>query len=381
VLRSVLQVEADPDRQVLTQVPSYFDPSRLQTDDWKTDPRLRDTYWPLTLTPYTEIDHLIPNHYLDVEAANQVRFWPSQKVDMRSAPDAYREAADLLTAAITQIAKLGFALKLPLTAGHDSRILFGACLNAGVDFRCYTYRLKSGGSVVHGIELDDDVRVATQIAQTYRVPHDIFDMSPDVSLSDVKPMLDAIDYQVPSPTLPFEFAALSSYSDEDDACLNGNASEIGGAHFGQMRPSRIDPLFLAALARRPSVPFVIQTYASWLGEATPVCESTDYRLMDLLYWEDRMGGWQASFQQAMTNTWSVLTPYNNRKLLETLLSVPLPKRSNRGMQKSLIDHLGGERLGSFPLNPSSRIRVAVRKAITGRMKKSALLNEFYIRRR
>ena len=65
---------------------------------------------------YESIQHLIPNHYLQLPNLKQVRYWPNQKLLKRELDDVVRESSDLLPR-LMQTGNLRFNLALPLTAG------------------------------------------------------------------------------------------------------------------------------------------------------------------------------------------------------------------------------------------------------------------------
>jgi hypothetical protein len=104
------------------------------------------------------------------------------------------------------------------------------------------------------------------------------------------------------------------------------------------------------------VPFVQADLEKWLKDATAVSERTGVDVLDLFYWEHRMGGWQAQSQLEWDIVQEAYTPFNHRRLLETMLAVPsqlrclpdvvLYKEMCRAMWPQVLD---------APINPEEPI--------------------------
>jgi hypothetical protein len=77
-----------------------------------------------------------------------------------------------------------------------------------------------------------------------------------------------------------------------------------------------------------------------------------YDELDLFYMEHRMGNWQAQSQLEWAIVHEVLTPFNNRELIDLMLSVPVKYRikPNFILFTNVIDILWPELL-NYPINP------------------------------
>jgi hypothetical protein len=77
-------------------------------------------------------------------------------------------------------------------------------------------------------------------------------------------------------------------------------------------------------------------------------------ILDLFYWEHRMGSWQAQSQLEWDIVQEAYTPFNHRGLLELMLCVPAELRSapNYPMYRMMMEALWPEVMG-HPVNPST----------------------------
>ena len=117
---------------------------------------------------YESIQHLIPNHYLQLQNLKQVRYWPSQKLLKRELDDVVRESSDLLPR-LMQAGNLRFNLALPLTAGWDSRVLLSACKKIADNIFFYTIqnrRLQSSSA---------DIKIPQKILKKIGFSHHLLD--------------------------------------------------------------------------------------------------------------------------------------------------------------------------------------------------------------
>lgn len=93
---------------------------------------------PYDVTPYKEIKQLIPNHYLDSEKQQAVRFVNCDKKQEKISP---RKAAEITAPMIENITKMylsKFKIYCPLTSGRDSRVVYAFLKRLNGDVNSYT---------------------------------------------------------------------------------------------------------------------------------------------------------------------------------------------------------------------------------------------------
>jgi hypothetical protein len=105
-------------------------------------------------------------------------------------------------------------------------------------------------------------------------------------------------------------------------------------------------------------PFVVRAFDEWLSDTR---NAFNVHLLDLFYWEQRMGNWQAMSQLEWDIVQEVFTPLNCRSLLATMLSVDEKYRRppEFRLHRQLILSLWPDVL-SEPINPHRNCRKGIR---------------------
>jgi len=102
-----------------------MDPSSRDYMEWRMSQGHHEYMWPGTTSPFREILHLLPNHYLDINTGRCHRFWPRERLEQISLDEAIDRVADLMPR-LLEAAANRFDLVLGLTAGIDSRLVLAA---------------------------------------------------------------------------------------------------------------------------------------------------------------------------------------------------------------------------------------------------------------
>ena len=124
---------------------------------------------------------------------------------------------------------------------------------------------------------------------------------------------------------------------------------------------------MAKLMNYPNQRFVQREIVRWLDTVPDGVQRHPFHLLDLLYWEQRMGNWGAMFQAEGDVAIEEVCPFNNRNLLATLLNTPrqLRLKPNYPLYRDLIARMWPELL-EFPFNPvplQERVRRTARSGI------------------
>jgi len=104
-------------------------------------------------------------------------------------------------------------------------------------------------------------------------------------------------------------------------------------------------------------PFASVSFDKWLGGLE---RKTNIRLLDLFYWENRVGNWLTTCQAEFDTAWQdIFTPFNCRLLLMNMLSVPEKYRRPPDylFYRKLIQSLWSEVLQA-PINPHKPKQIA-----------------------
>lgn len=95
--------------------------------------------WPGTGTPYNEIRHLLPNHYLDLNTGSCHRHWPNRQLEQMDLNEAVPQLSTLFKG-LLEAAATRFDLALAVTAGIDSRLVLAASKDVRDKITYFTVR-------------------------------------------------------------------------------------------------------------------------------------------------------------------------------------------------------------------------------------------------
>jgi len=136
--------------------------------------------------------------------------------------------------------------------------------------------------------------------------------------------------------------------------INGNISEIARNYFGyQKKPTARNLAFLNGYKNSKAV---INEYQDWMDKNVPLFEKFGYNLLDMFYWEEKMGNWCA---KAKTEGFAMgvksISPFNSRQLLTLLLSTNRKHRDsfNNVLYNRIIELLAPE-AACLPINPNKK---------------------------
>ena len=326
----------------------------LQVDgdaqDFITSPEIRrnrEYWWPGDSSLYKEVKHLLPNHYLDLETGRCYRYWPNRTLTRISLDTAVEACSSILRGLLAGAVKR-FNLVVSLTAGLDSRLVLAAC--HGIKDQLSYMTLKQINSSVNN---DTDIIIASSLLRRLQLRHDLIVSVPEdddlflrifnqnVTLAHEKWSYDALAI--------FNFYHLSS------VITIGSVSEVVRFRWerfaNKLRPhlkQKIDGENLALFMGNH--PFAVKHFNKWLRD---IGEPYNVDILDLFYWEQRVGNWLAMCESEFDIAWKdIFTPYNCRLLLMDMLSVDdIYKRPPQyKLYKKMILTLWPEVLAE-PINP------------------------------
>ena len=312
--------------------------------------------WPGEATAFKAVRHLLPNHWLDLNTGISQRFWPAGPV-VALEPDAAIERLSTLLPGMVRAAAQRFDLALSLTAGLDSRLALAAAKDVRERMSFVTVR-QSKMSDDH-----PDVTVPARLLHRLGLPHQIIwaagSTTPDFSRRFKHAVYLAHEHYGPDAE-----AILRGFS-RTKAALTGSGAEIGRCPFRKDLPQSdsqsINAHDLAGLQHMGREPFAVHHFEKWLADAQV---RHNVKLLDLFEWEQGHGNWLAMTQLEFDIAWKeIITPYNCRELLVTLLGVN--ERYRRApdyvLFKRLVRKLWPEVL-SEPINPQAPIALSRRLA-------------------
>ncbi len=311
-------------------------------------------WWPVGSSPFKEVRHLLPNHYLDLKSGTEHRFWPVDDIHPRPLEEVAAESAHLLQRLIVS-ASHRFGLALSMTAGKDTRLLLAASKALRDMLYCYTLQywdLNPGSP---------DVRVPSRLLPRLGLSHhvircpsrverefaDIYGRNVTTAHQAYEPIIQGMYHQIPQNMVSMMGIAMPVTSPYLRLRLQREEPEAEREGIG--------PRTLARVARIPSEDFALKALDGWLSEASRrFVEGLD--ILSLLLWEDREGCWQAMIQLESDISHEVFVPYNCRLLLANMLSVPeqYRKKPEFVLHWTMMRHLWPDVL-SEPIDPPVKL--------------------------
>lgn len=317
--------------------------------------------WPGDTTPYRQVSHLLPNHYLDLNTRLSHRFWPDKALSEYSLEKAVENGSHIL-AGLIKSADRRFALAMSFSAGWDSRVLLAASKDTCDRMYFYTYR--------HGPHSPDTVvppRLLSRLGLECNLVRYPARMSKE---------FEAIYNR--NVTIPHDYTgrinqALYHQFPANRVGITGNAAEITRARFRLAVGEELTARKLARLTYFGSYgdqleqsAYVVKAWERWLGGLVNI---HNVHPLDLFYWEHFGGNFAAMDQSELDIVHETLTPYNCRTFLVKMLSVDEKYRDHDEPihYRMMIRNLWPEVL-SEPVNPPEKKSVLL--VYTRRLKKT-----------
>ena len=273
----------------------------------------RNASWPGYITAYDDIYQLWPNHYLDLASGEQIRFWPNGPIPAQTLDAAVERMMTTLPAILLSASRRRH-LSFALTGGYDSRLLFAVSrpLHREMDF----YVVTSPGSAPH------DLSIARRLARLAGVPLRVIRAKPCQPAT-----AELFRRNVDDLYLDPARASIRSFESipEGSFYVSGNIAEVGRCFY--YRDGRVpeNPTVdtLCRVSEHEGNVVAREVFAGWLSG---VPRDIGSRLLDLFYWEHRLGAWLSSAFTGFDTFRDVLAPFNCRDLLVSMLGVGVEYR-------------------------------------------------------
>jgi hypothetical protein len=325
----------------------------------------REYRWPGTATPFREMEHLLPNHYLDLCTGHCYRYWPDRALQEMGFNEGIKKAAAILKGMMRAV-DARFDVVIGMTAGFDSRIVLAASreICAGI---------VAGVTVRQGGMPDNhqDITVAAQVLGKTGISHEVIKalpyMSAEFSGAFKQNVFLAHDHYGP------DAEALLHRFGRTRVAVTGSGAEVVREPFRKMIGAgkrEITARDLAKLQSMGECEFAVDSFHRWLDG---IGDRYNIHLLDLFSWEQSHGNWLAATQMEFDLAWQdIFTPFNCREFLTTMLSIDAGYRRPPDYRAfyALIEQMWPELLDE-PINPHKTDRGgSLRK--TGQSVKNAI---------
>lgn len=273
------------------------------------------------LTPRRGVERLLPNHFLDLKTWRPVRYWPVSPLmqDSVATQDSVLLISTRLRRTINAVASR-WQFHLPLTAGQDSRVLLGAARDVIAKMQCF---------VMAAGRRDLDVAMARRLARRARVKLDVLPVVPGTE-DDFDTWMYRTGGCVTG-RIARDYVTLAALKPRW-ALLPGMGGEVGRGFYwreedfraGTASPEPLTPETAVRRIKLPLVEPVIERATVWLAG---LARQNRLTLLDLLYIEQRLGCWAGPQQYGIDPFVAChLSPFTDRVIFETMLSLPVPYR-------------------------------------------------------
>ena len=295
------------------------------------------TYLPGRRTAYRGLDPLLPNSLLRVHlggphgaaaAVHHERFWPwRERVGTTDVDAVYEVFRARLGRHVELLAGVGRPA-VSLTAGGDSRATAAVARQALRERDGFAFTYVNPRDARTGPAAMTDVTGASAVAAQLGLPHRVLRWRQPPAGGT----FDVLHRRTYAPLLPSRGAAHAMWADlpPDLVQLQSNCAETGTTFLRRRTDEPLSPLRLARMMMNATdglEDLADRMYGGYVEHAQMAADRLlGYDHHDRFYWEQRIGrwGWQKFVDGDLGHR--ILLPFNDRVLLETMLSLPYPQR-------------------------------------------------------
>jgi hypothetical protein len=300
-------------------------------------------------TVFQSVNRVLPNHILDISEMYTFRR-PLFLPDIHQNPGSY--IADNISSTV-QSFNDRHELLVALTAGWDSRTILSCSKSVVQDISWFTFSHQFD-------KKHPDVKISQQIASECDFDYSIY--YPKTLKDDFQSALDA--YLCRPRSLPktrnIQFLH-DNFDPSETIYLTGNGGEILRSYYEPPDDGENLIQYLCNVLQYPNSDFVRTEIEDWLPDAAEYAQKYDIPLMDLLYWEQRMGRWGALAPREKDIAIRGISPFSNYELL--LAGLDVPRNQRTPPEHELFRNIIGSKwpaLLEYRFNPSeSRLKAAV----------------------
>ena len=313
---------------------------------------------PGDLTQFSKVKRLVPNHYICIDKSGNTtphRFFIPKNLQL-SIGEAANKASDILSRNLKMIAKKWDKAAISMTGGCDSKTTLSCARSLYNSFSYFSYTSSESEQV--------DVEAAHKICDALNLYHKIYAISENDSeyehIEEIRAILrwntgDIRDSNNNDVRKRAFFCTVNDF----DVEVKSWASEIGRAYYSKRfngrknfgdkpSPRKCTTLYKFFFSNRRLVRQTDKVFADYLNTYFEQDINTPIDWQEQFFWEYRVPSWNGLVITGEHRfSFDITIPYNNRLLLEILLSVPIEERINdtvyseiRKQMNPLVDSIG-----------------------------------------
>ena len=296
-------------------------------------------FYPGDLTWYDEIRRSLPNfeYTYDKSTIAKQRFFPISPQKPCQTEEDYKAVVQQCSNILKSIMKCA-SLKwedasVSLSGGVDSRVTLAAANGCYHSFDYYSYHTMPGDL--------PDATAASEIARQLGLCHEIYTVPnnnedfPDYAVHAMIQRHNMGDHHINDNDIRKRI-----WFDQNAPVkveIKSWISEIGRANYYKKfglrhMPKKLSPRHMTSMyklftTQRRLAKDTDRIFASYIKETCPKGFPTGYDASDMYLWEFRYGAWGGLVNTCeQSYAYEIFMPFNNRKLLQLMLSAPLQKR-------------------------------------------------------
>lgn len=304
-------------------------------------------YLPGDLSPYSELKRIGANVYLKYNSKFSVhRFYPTMPHPEFVTDDEYKEGIEkahyIINKNIELASKKWPSSAISLSGGTDSKTTL-ACANGLYDkFKYFSFQSKDS-------EITDSI-AAHDICSKIGLKHEIYKIPANNN--------EVEDYEELKAIIVHSYGYVRGLADREirkhitlyklndfETEIKSWISEIVRVFFerkyGIKFPERLSPRHFSIFQTRYfASPLLLRKsdkiYKEYMEKFDLSSKKYNFEHTDLYYWEVRMSSWGMMVTQSLDICHRITFPFNNRKLVELLLSLPREKRKTDMVHNDII---------------------------------------------
>ena len=303
---------------------------------------------PGNLTAYKEVRRLVPNHYIILEpfkTTRSKRFYTPLDRKL-SVEEAACEVADILHRNLDLIVRKWNHPAISMTGGCDSRTTLAAANGLYNRFTYFSYISNEAEQV--------DAKAAHMLCKELGLPHTIYQIpARDEELDGIDEAREVLFCNCgklgPNNPNDVRKRVYLAKNHDFDIEVKSWASEIGRAYYSKRfhgrtefgdkpTPRKCTTLYKFFLNNRKLVWETDRVFKEYLKIYFKQDSEKPLAWQDQFFWEFRVPSWNGPVITGEHRySFDITIPYNNRRLLETLLSVSIEDRIHDKVYSSIRD--------------------------------------------
>ena len=313
-------------------------------------------WYPGNITLYKDIYHLTPNHYLDLNRGEVKRYWPEKSLEPISIEKAAEYSSKILQGVVESALKRN-KLALTVTAGYDTRALLAACnmFKENIHYLTHTHSNLNE----HGADIQIPRKLLERFGLKHHIAYHSDKVDNDFQIIFKRNVTGAKDVHNSN---AYAFLKYFQSIGMEMVVAQGEGGGLGKRFYRLPRFFKVNEKTLATAVGMRGSRTAERAIGEWLESANKGV-AYGINILDLLYWEMRLGNWSTLAVSSYDIVFESLLPFNCRKLLECFISVDIKYRlTKKNTHLCIIANLWPELL-EFPINPTNNKREEIMEKI------------------